>query len=71
MGVADTPLRLREAEDELVAMELDDRTADRFAEIVASQVSPNDDLHASAEYRRHLLAQLASRALQTALAMKV
>jgi CO/xanthine dehydrogenase FAD-binding subunit len=69
MGVADTPRRLREAEAELVAMKLDDRTADRFAEIVASLVSPNDDLHASAEYRKHLLAQLAKRALQTALAM--
>jgi CO/xanthine dehydrogenase FAD-binding subunit len=71
MGVADTPRRLREAEEELVAMELDDRTADRFSEIVVSLVSPNDDLHASAEYRKHLLAQLAKRALRTALAMKV
>jgi carbon-monoxide dehydrogenase medium subunit len=70
MGVADTPLRLREAEDELVAMELDDRTPDRFSKIVVSLVSPNDDLHASADYRKHLLARLASRALRTALAMK-
>ncbi|WP_454621249.1 FAD binding domain-containing protein [Bradyrhizobium cenepequi] len=70
MGVADTPLRLRKAEEELLAMELDDQTFDRFSEIVVSQVSPNDDLHASAEYRRHLLAQLAKRALHTALAMK-
>ncbi|WP_454631029.1 FAD binding domain-containing protein [Bradyrhizobium cenepequi] len=69
MGVADTPLRLRKAEEELLATKLDDQTADRFSEIVVSQVSPNDDLHASAEYRRHLLAQLAKRALQTALAM--
>jgi carbon-monoxide dehydrogenase medium subunit len=70
MGVADTPRRLREAEDELVAMELDDTTPDRFAEIVMSLVSPNDDLHASADYRKHLLTQLAKRALRTALAMK-
>ncbi|WP_024513017.1 FAD binding domain-containing protein [Bradyrhizobium sp. ARR65] len=70
MGVADTPLRLREAEEELVAMELDDGTPDRFSEIVVSLVSPNDDLHASADYRKHLLAQLAKRALRTALAMK-
>jgi aerobic carbon-monoxide dehydrogenase medium subunit len=68
MGVADTPLRLKEAEQELVAMELDDRTADRFSEVVVSKVHPNSDLHASAEYRRHLLAQLSRRALQTALA---
>jgi carbon-monoxide dehydrogenase medium subunit len=70
MGVADTPRRLREAEEELVTMELDDRTPDRFSEIVVSQVSPHDDLHASAEYRKHLLAQLAKRALRSALAMK-
>nr|MCK7665644.1 FAD binding domain-containing protein [Bradyrhizobium sp. 2S1] len=70
MGVADTPRRLKEAEEELIALELDDRMPDRFSEIVVSQVSPNDDLHASADYRRHLLAQLAKRALQTALAMR-
>jgi carbon-monoxide dehydrogenase medium subunit len=70
MGVADTPRRLRQAEEELVAMELDDRTPDRFSEIVVSLISPNDDLHASADYRKHLLAQLAKRALRTALAMK-
>jgi CO/xanthine dehydrogenase FAD-binding subunit len=51
-------------------MELDDRTSDRFSEVVVSKVSPNGDLHASAEYRRHLLAQLSRRALQTALAAK-
>jgi CO/xanthine dehydrogenase FAD-binding subunit len=68
MGVADTPLRLREAEKELMAMALDDQTPERFSEIVVSKVSPNDDLHASGEYRRHLLAQLSKRALQTALA---
>jgi carbon-monoxide dehydrogenase medium subunit len=70
MGVADTPLRLRQAERELVAMEIDEQAPDRFSEIVASQVSPNGDIHGSAEYRRHLLAQLAKRALRTALAMK-
>jgi CO/xanthine dehydrogenase FAD-binding subunit len=70
MGVADTPRRLREAELELLAMDLDERTAERFSEVVVSLVSPNDDLHASAEYRRHLLAHLAKRALRTALAMK-
>jgi CO/xanthine dehydrogenase FAD-binding subunit len=68
MGVADTPLRLREAEEELVAMALDDESPKRFSEIVVSKISPNDDLHASGEYRKHLLAQLSKRALQTALA---
>jgi CO/xanthine dehydrogenase FAD-binding subunit len=70
MGVANTPRRLRKAEEELVAMGIDERTLDRFSEIVVSQVSPNDDLHASADYRKHLLGHLAKRALGTALAMK-
>jgi aerobic carbon-monoxide dehydrogenase medium subunit len=70
MGVADTPRRLREVEEQLVAMELDDQTPDRFSAAVVSQVSPNDDVHGSADYRRHLLGQLAKRALRTALTMK-
>ena len=48
MGVADTPRRLREAEEQLVTMKFDDKTPDRFSEIVVSLISPNDDLHASA-----------------------
>ena len=67
MGVADTPLRLREAEEALVAMELDDGAPVRFSELVVAKVSPHDDLHASADYRRHLLAQLSRRALEKAL----
>jgi carbon-monoxide dehydrogenase medium subunit len=70
MGVADTPRRLREVEAQLVAMKLDETTPDRFSADVVAHVSPNDDLHASADYRRHLLGQLARRALQTALSMK-
>jgi carbon-monoxide dehydrogenase medium subunit len=70
MGVADTPLRLRQAEQQLVAMAIDEQTPDRFSEIVASQVSPSGDIHGSAEYRKHLLTQLAKRALRAALAMK-
>jgi aerobic carbon-monoxide dehydrogenase medium subunit len=68
MGVADTPLRLRQVEKQLDAIEIDDQTPDRFAELVTSMVSANGDLHASAEYRQHLLRQLARRAMQTALA---
>ncbi|MBB4380342.1 xanthine dehydrogenase family protein subunit M [Bradyrhizobium sp. SBR1B] len=70
MGVADTPLRLREAERELVALPLDDQAPELFSEIVASKISPNDDLHASGEYRMHLLKELSRRALRTALTPK-
>jgi CO/xanthine dehydrogenase FAD-binding subunit len=68
MGVADTPLRLEDIEKRLVEIEVDDRTPDRFAEWVTSSVAPNSDLHASAEYRKHLLGELAKRAMRTALA---
>ncbi len=70
MGVADTPLRLGDVEKRLVESGIDGRISDRFAEWVASSVTPNSDLHASGEYRKHLLAGLAKRAMTTALAMK-
>ena len=67
MGVADTPLRLRDAEQELIALAVDERLPELFSEIVVTKVAPNDDLHASGEYRRHLLKELSQRALRTAL----
>jgi CO/xanthine dehydrogenase FAD-binding subunit len=70
MGVADTPLRLEDAEEWLGEIEVDGHTPDRFSELVTSRVTPSSDLHASAEYRKHLLGGLAKRAMRTALAMK-
>jgi carbon-monoxide dehydrogenase medium subunit len=67
MGVANTPLRLRTVEMQLGAIELNDQTSDRFSGLVTSCVSANGDLHASAEYRQHLLGHLARRAMQAAL----
>lgn len=68
MGVADTPLRLISVEQELSCAKLDCGMPDRFSGLVTSAISPNSDLHASAEYRRHLLGALAKRAIATALA---
>jgi CO/xanthine dehydrogenase FAD-binding subunit len=70
MGVADTPLRLEEVEKQLCETEVDGELSERFAEWVTSGVTPNSDLHASAEYRKHLLGGLARRAMRTALAAK-
>src|SRR5882757_622796 len=70
MGVADTPLRLEGVERQLREIAVDDRTPDRFSAWVRSSVTPNSDLHASAEYRTHLLGELARRAMWTALAAK-
>jgi carbon-monoxide dehydrogenase medium subunit len=49
------------------AIEVDAQTPDRFSRLVTSSVVPNGDLHASAEYRTHLLGQLAKRAMRTVL----
>lgn len=67
MGVADTPLRLRTVEDQIAGMQINDALPRHFSELVMSSVSPNSDLHASAEYRRQLLGALAERAMTTAL----
>jgi CO/xanthine dehydrogenase FAD-binding subunit len=63
MGVADTPLRLRQAEDALRGRQVGPGSAAEFAEVVRSCLSPADDIHVSAEYRRHLIGALAEKAL--------
>jgi CO/xanthine dehydrogenase FAD-binding subunit len=68
MGVADTPLRLTGVEQELAGTKIDGRMPDRFSDLVTEATSPNSDLHASAEYRKHLLGALAKQAMTTALA---
>lgn len=68
MGVADTPLRLRDVEEKFTGAAIDEQTPDRFSDLVTSCVSANGDLHASSEYRQHLLGQLAVRAMRTVLA---
>jgi carbon-monoxide dehydrogenase medium subunit len=68
MGVADRPLRLISVEQELRGAKLNGSIPDLFCGLVTSAVSPNSDLHASAEYRKHLLGALAKRAIATAVA---
>ena len=66
MGVADTPLRLRTAEDALRGARGGSETAAKFAQAVRAGVSPESDIHVSAEYRKNLIGALAERALLTA-----
>ena len=66
MGVADTPLRLREAEDALRGASGGPGTAAKFAAVVRAGLSPADDIHVSGEYRKHLIGALAEKALMTA-----
>jgi aerobic carbon-monoxide dehydrogenase medium subunit len=66
MGVADTPLRLREAEAALRGAPRGSEAAAMFAEAVRSCLSPGSDIHVSAEYRKNLIGALAERAFTSA-----
>jgi len=63
MGVGETPLRASEAEALLAGQAVDEALAAEAAEAVRSAVEPMSDLHASSEYRRHLIGVLAKRAV--------
>jgi carbon-monoxide dehydrogenase medium subunit len=66
MGVADTPRRLREAEAALQGVLVGPEAATGFAEVVRSCLSPEGDIHVSAEYRKNLIGALAEKAFTTA-----
>ncbi|MCP5083764.1 MAG: xanthine dehydrogenase family protein subunit M [Alphaproteobacteria bacterium] len=65
-GVDDLPLRIRAAEDALRGSELDDAVFSSASQIVRDAVNPNSDVHASADYRRHLIGVLVGRVLRSA-----
>ena len=66
LGVGETPLRARAAESILEGGAFDDDAIGAAVEAVRETVEPNDDLHASADYRRHLAGVLTERALSDA-----
>ena len=65
-GVAPTARRVTEAERLLIGQRLDDSVDSDVIEAVRAATEPPTDLHASAEYRRHLVGVLAGRALAAA-----
>jgi carbon-monoxide dehydrogenase medium subunit len=65
-GVAPTPRRAGEAEKMLIGTRLDQGVNDDVIESVRAVAEPETDLHASADYRRHLVGVLARRALDAA-----
>ena len=67
-GAADRPLRLPEAEAALIGETPQDEAFERAAEIAAASVRPFEDIHAGAEYRRHLVSVLLFRAMRQAVA---
>jgi CO/xanthine dehydrogenase FAD-binding subunit len=65
-GVGETPLRLAAAEAALHGRAIDAPSLADAVALVRAAVRPMDDLHGSADYRRHLVGGLMARALQDA-----
>ena len=66
-GAGPVPVRLRAAEEILERDGLGDAAIEAAAARAADLVAPDSDIHASAEYRRHLTSVLTGRALRRAL----
>lgn len=65
-GVAAAPVRATEAEAALIGHRPGAEALEAAARAVRAAVEPEDDIHASAAYRRHLAGVLATRALARA-----
>lgn len=65
-GVGDTPLRAAEAEAFLLGREPTREVLVEAGRLAAAGLEPTSDLHASAEYRQHLVPVMARRVLDTA-----
>jgi carbon-monoxide dehydrogenase medium subunit len=65
-GVDETPRRAHEAEAMLTGQALTPGLIDGAIAAVRAGVTPATDLHASSDYRRHLVGVLAGRALAAA-----
>ena len=66
MGVGDTPMRMSDAEAVLSGQACDEHSLDAVVAAVRNAVQPDGDLHASGDYRRHLVGVLARRAVKDA-----
>jgi carbon-monoxide dehydrogenase medium subunit len=65
-GVGPTALRVAAVEALLVGHALEPKLTSRTVDAVRAAIEPDTDLHASADYRRHLAGALTRRALETA-----
>ena len=68
IGVGDRPLRLAAVEDVLNGESIDEATIAKADAATSSAVDPQDDIHASAAYRRSLVGTMVERALRSAAA---
>ena len=65
-GVGDRPHKVAATPTLLLGHALDEARLRDVAQAAASEIEPDSDLHASAEFRRHLSAVLTQRALRRA-----
>ncbi|CAH0343914.1 xanthine dehydrogenase family protein subunit M [Bacillus sp. CECT 9360] len=65
-GVEAVPLLVEDINQIMIGEKLSESLLGKVADIVATSVDPESDLHASADYRRHLATVLAKRTLQSA-----
>jgi carbon-monoxide dehydrogenase medium subunit len=65
-GVGGTPVRLPRAENILAGRQVDGRVLADVARVVAEDLEPDSDIHASAAYRQEVGAVVARRALEAA-----
>jgi carbon-monoxide dehydrogenase medium subunit len=68
IGVGDLPLRLGEVEAVINGHVVDEATMARAAEVTSATVNAQQDIHASAAYRRSLAGTMVERALRDAAA---
>ena len=68
IGVGDRPLRLTAVEDVLNGQSIDEATIAKADAATSAAVDPQDDIHASAAYRRSLVGTMVERALKNAVA---
>jgi len=66
LGISGTPTRVDEAEQSLVGKRPDEAAFSAAAEIVTASVDPGSDVHATANYRRHIAGVLTRRGLAEA-----
>lgn len=65
-GVAPAPVRLRETESALVGRAPDERAVEASLNGMEDMISPESDVHATADYRRRVARRLAARAIAAA-----
>lgn len=65
-GAASIPLRVKEAEQILIGRELNNSVLDKASEKASELADPVSDIHATEEYRRHLIKVLTKRMVKKA-----